>query len=208
MELKKGDKIICITDAYKDFTKGKEYEIFNIDLKDISVVNDYGVSINFLSLHNCFKLKEETAYKETEGKLHYELDFEFITQMAERMASNKKEGKYSMYNWMKPMSKTDLINLIQAQYRHAMDLMNFKFDDDGRPYGTLEAFSNNAMMINYQLKTYFKDYKFSKEDLLELSDKKKGKFKGILSNFKEEIQVSPSTKTNTPVSTGLLTEEK
>ena len=226
MELKKGDKIICITDAYKDFTKGKEYEIFNIDLGDISVKNDYGVSITFLSFHNNFKLKEETeelqphsfcetpeekctlgycdengcmnrkrvlvepelnvAYKETEGKLHYELDFEFITQMAERMASNKKEGKYSMYNWMKPMNKTDLINLIQAQYRHAMDLMNFKFDDDGRPYGTLEAFSNNAMMINYQLKNYFKDYKFSKEDLLELSDKKKGKFKGILSNFKEE----------------------
>ena len=210
MELKKGDKIICITDAYKDFTKGKEYEIFNIDLKDIIVKNDYGVSITFLTIHNSFKLKKETetAYKETEGKLHYELDFEFITQMAERMASNKKEGKYSMYNWMKPMSKTDLINLIQAQYRHAMDLMNFKFDDDGRPYGTLEAFSNNAMMINYQLKTYFKDYKFSKEDLLELSDKKKGKFKGILSDFKEENEVSPSSKINTTDSTGLLTEEK
>ena len=207
-KLKVGDKIICITDAYKDFTKGKEYEIFNIDLGNIIVKNDYGVSIPFLSFHNNFKLKEETAYKETEGKLHYELDFEFITQMAERMASNKKEGKYSMYNWMKPMSKTDLINLIQAQYRHAMDLMNFKFDDDGRPYGTLEAFSNNAMMINYQLKTYFKDYKFSKEDLLELSGEKKGKFKGILSNFKEEIQVSPSSKINTTNSTGLLTEDK
>lgn len=138
--------------------------------------------------HMELKKETETAYKETEGKLHYELDFEFITQMAERMASNKKEGKYSMYNWMKPMSKTDLINLIQAQYRHAMDLMNFKFDDDGRPYGTLEAFSNNAMMINYQLKTYFKDYKFSNQDLLE-------------------IQVSPSTKINTTDSTGLLTEE-
>ena len=190
-KLKVGDKIVCITDVYKDFTKGKEYEIFNIDLNYIIVVNDYGVSINFLSLDNIFKLKEaaETAYKETEGKLHYELDFEFITQMAERMASNKKEGKYSMYNWMKPMSKTDLINLIQAQYRHAMDLMKFKFDDDGRPYGTLEAFSNNAMMINYQLKTYFKDYKFSNQDLLE-------------------IQFSPSSKVNTTDSTGLLTEEK
>ena len=121
---------------------------------------------------NNMELKEEkeTAYKETEGKLFYELDFEFIKQMAERMASNKKEGKYGLFNWMKPMSKTDLINLIQAQYRHAMDLMNFKFEDDGRPYGTLEAFSNNAMMINYQLKTYFNDYKFSKQDLLEMNN--------------------------------------
>ena len=252
MELKKGDKIICITDADKELTIGKEYEICEINKEDFTykVINDYGIKIDFIFSYfdEFFKLKEETeelkphsfcetpeekctlgycddngcmnrkrvlvehelnvAYKETKGKLHYELDFEFITQMAERMASNKKEGKYSMYNWMKPMNKTDLINLIQAQYRHAMDLMNFKFDDDGRPYGTLEAFSNNAMMINYQLKTYFKDYKFSKEDLLELSDKKKGKFKGILSNFKEEIQVSPSSKINTTDSTGLLTEEK
>ena len=92
---------MCITDSYKDFTKGKEYEIFNIDSNYISVLNDYSVSINFLSLHNTFKLKEEkeTAYKETEGKLFYELDFEFITQMAERMASNK--GKYEPYNWQK-----------------------------------------------------------------------------------------------------------
>ena len=121
------------------------------------------------------KEEKETAYKETEGKLFYELDFEFITQMAERMASNKKESKYGLFNWMKPMSKTDLINLIQAQYRHAMDLMNFKFEDDGRPYGTLEAFSNNAMMINYQLKTYFNDYKFSKKDLLEINNNTKKK---------------------------------
>ena len=60
MELKKGDKIICITDAYKDFTKGKEYEIFNIDLGDIIVKNDYGVLIKFSSLLGDFKLKEET----------------------------------------------------------------------------------------------------------------------------------------------------
>ena len=212
MELKKGDKIICNNDNIEGFTNGEEYEINNLEGNMIEVISSHELRKRFLKtgFNRYFKLKEETetAYKETEGKLHYELDFEFITQMAERMASNKKEGKYSMYNWMKPMSKTDLINLIQAQYRHAMDLMNFKFDDDGRPYGTLEAFSNNAMMINYQLKTYFKDYKFSKEDLLELSDKKKGKFKGILSNFKEEIQVSPSTKINTTDSTGLLTEEK
>ena len=93
-KLKAGDKIVCITDSHKYFTKGKEYEIFNIDSNYISVFNDYSLSINFLSLHNTFKLKgeKETAYKETEGKLFYELDFEFITQMAERMASNK--GKY------------------------------------------------------------------------------------------------------------------
>lgn len=54
-----GDKVICVTDRYKDFTKGKEYEILNDDSRNISVLNDYGVSINFFSLHNTFKLKEE-----------------------------------------------------------------------------------------------------------------------------------------------------
>ena len=53
-ELKAGDKIVCITDSYKDFTKGKEYEILNVDSNNISVLNDYKVSINFLSLHNTF----------------------------------------------------------------------------------------------------------------------------------------------------------
>ena len=149
MELKKGDKIICINDAYKDFTKGKEYEIFNIDLKDIIVKNDYGVSIIFSSLHNDFKLKEETenAYKETEGKLHYELDFEFITQMAERMASNK--GKYEPYNWQK---LDNIADLKQSLFRHVLEVMNGNYKDDNREFGHLEAVAINAMFINYQLK--------------------------------------------------------
>ena len=149
MELKKGDKIICITDAYKDFTKGKEYEIFNIDLKNIIVKNDYGVSITFFTIHNSFKLKEETenAYKETEGKLHYELDFEFITQMAERMASNK--GKYEPYNWQKLDNVADLK---QSLFRHVLEVMNGNYKDDNREFGHLEAVAINAMFINYQLK--------------------------------------------------------
>ena len=148
-KLKAGDKIVCITDAYKDFTKGKEYEIFNIDLNRIIVVNDYGVSINFLSLHNCFKLKEETetAYKETKGKLHYELDFEFITQMAERMASNKV--KYKPYNWQK---LDNIEDLKQSLFRHVLEVMNGNFEDDNREFGHLEAVAINAMFINYQLK--------------------------------------------------------
>ena len=58
-KLKVGDKIVCITDSYKDLTKGKEYEIINVDSNNRSVLNDDKVSINFLSLHNSFKLKEE-----------------------------------------------------------------------------------------------------------------------------------------------------
>ena len=171
-KIKVGDKIECITNVYKDFTKGKEYEIFNIDLGHIIVKNDYGVSIIFSSLHNDFKLKEETetAYKETEGKLHYELDFEFITQMAERMASNK--GKYEPYNWQK---LDNIADLKQSLFRHVLEVMNGNYKDDNREFGHLEAVAINAMFINYQLK---------------------------------RNKVSPSTKTNTTDSTGLLTEKK
>ena len=127
MELKKGYKIICINDAYKDFTKGKEYEK--------------------IKAQNNMELKEETAYKETEGKLHYELDFEFITQMAERMASNK--GKYEPYNWQKLDNVADLK---QSLFRHVLEVMNGNYKDDNREFGHLEAVAINAMFINYQLK--------------------------------------------------------
>ena len=148
-KLKVGDKIVCITDSYKDFTIGKEYEILNVDSNNISVLNDYEVSINFFSLHNSFKLKEkkETAYKETEGKLFYELDFEFIKQMAERMASNK--GKYEPYNWQK---LDNIADLKQSLFRHVLEVMNGNYKDDNREFGHLEAVAINAMFINYQLK--------------------------------------------------------
>lgn len=89
-----------------------------------------------------------TGTKQSEGKLNYELDFEFITQMAERMAQNK--GKYEPYNWKKPIP---VEGLKQALFRHVMDYMaNDNTLDDGREYGHLESIALNVMMINYQLK--------------------------------------------------------
>lgn len=96
--------------------------------------------------------ESQEAYKETEGKLFYELDWGFITQMAERMSSNKKEGKYSLWNWKKPMTLKGLEDLKQATMRHLLDVMDGKYEDDGREFGHIEAISDNMMMINYQLK--------------------------------------------------------
>lgn len=96
---------------------------------------------------NNMELKGETAYKETEGKLFYELDFEFITQMAERMASNK--GKYEPYNWQK---LDNIDDLKQSLFRHVLEVMNGNYKDDNRAKGHLEAVAINAMFINYQLK--------------------------------------------------------
>ena len=108
-----------------------------------------------------------TAYKETEGKLHYEIDFEFITQMAERIASNK--GKYEPYNWQKLDNISDLK---QSLFRHVLEIMNGNYEDDNRKFGHLEAVAINAMFINYQLKRN----EVSPRDI----------FKGILNEFKEQ----------------------
>ena len=92
----------------------------------------------------------DKAYKEKEGKLFYELDWDFITQMAERMASNK--GKYEPYNWKKLDNVEDLK---QALFRHVIDIMKGNYEDDGREFGHLEAAADDLMMINYQLRNNY-----------------------------------------------------
>lgn len=89
----------------------------------------------------------EEAYKETSNKLNYELDFNFITQLAERMAQNKH--KYEPYNWQK---LDNVSELKQALYRHVMEVMKGNYEDDNRLFGHLESIALNAMFINYQLK--------------------------------------------------------
>lgn len=86
------------------------------------------------------------AYKETSNKLNYELDFNFITQLAERMAQNKH--KYEPYNWQK---LDNIEELKQALLRHVLEVMKGNYEDDNRLFGHLESIALNAMFINYQL---------------------------------------------------------
>ena len=88
------------------------------------------------------------GHKETEGKLEYELDWDFIQAMAERMQLNK--GKYEPYNWQKPM---DVDKLKQALFRHTIDVMRGVYDDTSE-LDHLSAIACNAMMLWYQLKCY------------------------------------------------------
>ena len=81
----------------------------------------------------------EQAYKETSNKLNYELDFKFITQLAERMSANK--GKYEPYNWQK---LDNIEDLKQALYRHVMEVMKGNYEDDGRMFAHLESIALNS----------------------------------------------------------------
>lgn len=97
-------------------------------------------------LDKAIEIAENIAYKETYNKLNYELDFNFITQLAERMSQNKH--KYEPYNWQKLDS---IAELKQALYRHVMEAMKGNYEDDNRLFGHLESIALNAMFINYQL---------------------------------------------------------
>lgn len=152
-KLKKGDKVIYIGNELHFFTFGKEYIIEEINTQDftLTLIDDFKDENDFtlMNFDKYFKIKEEKeiAYKETKGKLFYELDFDFITKMAERMASNK--GKYEPYNWQK---LDNIEDLKQALFRHVLEVMKGNYEDDNRELGHLEAIALNCMFLNYQLK--------------------------------------------------------
>jgi hypothetical protein len=130
---------------YSDMVAGFTYELSNPNKMEFKL-SDREIGDKKLELVNI-----KPGYKESNDKLSYELDFEFVTQMAERMDANK--GKYEPYNWQK---EHDAQGLYKALARHFFAVMKGEYEDDGRPFGHLEAIALNAMMINYQVKNYKK----------------------------------------------------
>lgn len=92
------------------------------------------------------------AIKHSEGKLFYEIDWEFIEKMAERMAMNKGD-KYPIYNWKQPIN---IEELKQPLIRHFIEIQKGNYEDDEQELGHFYALACNSMMIAYQLKN-FKD---------------------------------------------------
>jgi len=86
-----------------------------------------------------------TGHKETQGKLSYELSWDFITKMAERMSLNK--DKYEPYNWQKPI---DVLEIKKALTRHLMEIHADRYDDE-QQLGHVIAMGCNAMILYHQL---------------------------------------------------------
>lgn len=87
--------------------------------------------------------------KESNGKLFYEFDWEFIEAAAKRMQANK--GKYEPFNWTK---KIDVTELLQALNRHHIEVMKGNYDDGEEKLGHILSYFCNAMMIWHQLKNH------------------------------------------------------
>jgi hypothetical protein len=160
--VKEGDNYMCIktlmgahnVDKKVLFQKGNSY--FSESNDFLTSETGTEISIDKIFLEEYFEripsdseYEENIGVKETLGKLSYELDFEFITQMAERMDANK--GKYEPYNWQKPIETQ---GLYKALTRHFFNVMKGEYEDDGREFGHLESIALNAMMINYQLRNH------------------------------------------------------
>jgi hypothetical protein len=84
--------------------------------------------------------------KETESKLIYDIDFDYIKGMAERMQLNR--DKYPVGNWQKQI---DIESLKQALFRHIIEIMKGNYSDE-QINGHLYAIGCNAFMIIQQLK--------------------------------------------------------
>jgi hypothetical protein len=88
------------------------------------------------------------GYKESANKLIYDIDFDYITGMAERMQLNR--DKYPVSNWKQ---KLDIEGLKQALFRHVIEIMKDNYSDEQK-YGHLFAVGCNAFMIIEQLKNH------------------------------------------------------
>jgi hypothetical protein len=89
-----------------------------------------------------------SGYKETSNKLIYDIDFDYITGMAERMQLNR--DKYPVGNWKQ---KLDIESLKQALFRHVIEVMKGNYSDE-QELGHLFAIGCNAFMIIEQLKNH------------------------------------------------------
>lgn len=93
-----------------------------------------------------WEIKTDAGIKEEDGKISYELDWEFIEAMAARMTTNK--DKYPAYNWHKPIDEE---KLKQSLTRHLVEIMKGNYKDDEDNYGHVVAIALNSMMLFYQL---------------------------------------------------------
>lgn len=94
--------------------------------------------------------------KESKNKLIYDIDFDYVKKMAERMQLNR--DKYPVGNWKKDI---DVEDLKQALFRHMIEIMNGNYSDE-QEYGHLVALGCNAFMIIEQLNKKRRNLLFQK----------------------------------------------
>lgn len=93
------------------------------------------------------EIPKEKSTKQTEGKLFWEMNWDYLQGVAQRMQANKGD-KYEKFAWKKGVN-VDEIN--QAILRHTVEIMKGNTIDDTE-YGHYEALCCNAMLAVHELK--------------------------------------------------------
>lgn len=96
---------------------------------------------------NVVENKNQKPTKQTEGKLFWEMNWDYLQGVAKRMQANKGD-KYEKFAWKKGVN-VDEIN--QAILRHTVEIMKGNTMDDTE-YGHYEALCCNAMLAVHELK--------------------------------------------------------
>ena len=111
-------------------------------------VQKYGEHNNYTEWYKLeHQIENNNGIKETKGKLYYELSWEFIEEMAKRMANNKS-NKYPLFNWKKNINVEDLK---QAINRHHIEVMKGNYKDGNELLGHVVSYACNSMMLWEQL---------------------------------------------------------
>ena len=155
------------TTGYKDPEKYILLELNKLpeykEIDDKELLNDYVTRIignnppfrtvegterqgEFVTMKGIFP---KVGKKEKEGKLHYELSWEFIEEMAKRMANNKSD-KYPLYNWKQKINVQDLKDAIN---RHHVEVMKGNYKDGDEIFGHIVQYACNSMMLWEQLRS-------------------------------------------------------
>jgi hypothetical protein len=139
-------------EAINDFCKTEGIP-FHYKISAEKAKKEERVRANFYKIKNGVVSENEVnknaleGIKETKGKLYYELSWEFVEEMAKRMANNKSD-KYPLYNWKKNISIEDLK---QAINRHHIEVMKGNYRDGSEVLGHIVSYACNSMMLWEQL---------------------------------------------------------
>ena len=138
----------CSLKAAAYFRESKHTEAFVYEYRTFNLINKWdkkGISSEGSEIQE--KVSKTEGIKETEGKLYYELSWEFIEEMAKRMANNKS-NKYPLFNWKKNINVEDLK---QAINRHHIEVMKGNYKDGDELLGHVVSYACNSMMLWEQL---------------------------------------------------------
>lgn len=93
------------------------------------------------------EFSKEKPTKISEGKLFWEMNWDYLEGVAKRMQANKG-NKYEKFAWKKGV---DIDEINQAILRHTVEIMKGNTTDDTE-YGHYEALCCNAMLAVHELK--------------------------------------------------------